>query len=104
MRKTFIVAGIVAGALSLSIATPVSARQNQVTVRYSDLELSRPDDAVTLRHRISRALEAVCGSYASAESFQAAEIDQCRSQAKVRADAEFARVMNKAKSGWLAAR
>jgi UrcA family protein len=104
MRKTFIVAGIVAGALSLSIAAPATARQSEATVRYSDLDLSRPDDAATLRHRIGRALEAVCGSYASAESWQVPEIDQCRAQAKARADAEFARIMNKAKGGRLAAR
>ena len=104
MRKTIIIAGIVAGALSLSVASPASARQNQASVRYSDLDLSRPDDAVTLRHRISRALESVCGSYASAEPFQVAEIDQCRAQAKVHADAEFARVMNDVKGRRLASR
>jgi UrcA family protein len=103
MRNIIITTVIVASTLTL-FAAPASARQAQISVPYSDLDLSRPDDAVTLRHRISRALEAVCGSYASAESWQALEIDQCRAATKLRADAEFARVMSKAKSGQLAAR
>jgi UrcA family protein len=104
MRKTIIIAGIFAGALGLSFASPAVAGQTKASVRYSDLDLSRPDDAVTLRYRISRALEAVCGSYATAEPFQVPEIDRCRAEAKRRTDAEFARVMTEAKNRRLAAR
>ncbi|HEY1125667.1 MAG TPA: UrcA family protein [Sphingobium sp.] len=104
MRKTIIVAGIVAGAFGLSIAAPAAAREAQVSVRISDLDLSRADDAVTLRRRISRALEAVCGSYATAEPWQVDEIDRCRAQAKERADAEFVRVMKGGKGRSVASR
>jgi UrcA family protein len=104
MRKTTIAAALVTGVLSLSLGAAARAREAQANVPYGDLDLSRPDDAVTLRYRIGRALEAVCGSYATAESWQAPEIDRCRAEAKAQVDAAFARIMKAARDRRFAAR
>jgi UrcA family protein len=79
-------------AASLSLTSPVMAREASRAVSYADLDLSKASDVQVLHQRIGRALEAVCGSYATVERYQYDQIDQCRADAKARAAVEVARI------------
>jgi UrcA family protein len=50
----------------LALADPISS-VNRMTVSYSDLDLSRQDDALRLYKRIETAARKVCGYYGSRE-------------------------------------
>jgi UrcA family protein len=104
MRNAIICSAIALAAIGLGAAAPAQARHAEKAIHYGDLDLSRPDDATTLRHRIARALETVCGSYATVEPSQTDTIDRCRADARQRADTELARVMNDASNRHLAAK
>jgi UrcA family protein len=76
-----------------AVAFDPPARQ---AVSYADLDLSRPADVARLRRRIASALENVCGSYATSQSWDEHEIARCRAAARPRADAQLARLTSRA--------
>ena len=64
-RHLFIGLVALAGALSatlVSAATPENSDLRTLVVRYSDLDLSQPQDAHRLYMRIERAAQLVCDS------------------------------------------
>jgi UrcA family protein len=79
---------------AIAVAAPAAAYGPPATqtVSYADLDLSRPADVARLRQRLAGALEYVCGSYATAESWQEREIARCRAQAGAQAEARLARL------------
>ncbi len=80
-------------AASLAAAPAVAyAPPTRQAVSYADLDLSRPADVARLRQRLADALENVCGSYATSESWQEREIARCRAGARAEADAQLARL------------
>jgi len=84
-----------AAALAASLAAAPAlayAPPTRQAVSYADLDLSRPADVARLRQRLADALENVCGSYATSESWQEHEIARCRAGARVEADAQLARL------------
>ncbi len=66
---------------NLAAATTVDDEANQTVVRYSDLDLSRPEDARRLYGRIRRAAHAVCEAYQSADLQRAQAYRQCMDKA-----------------------
>ena len=100
MRHIVLALGLAATSL---LATPAAAREASRHVSHADLDLSRPGDLAVLKQRIARALEAVCGSYATAEPAQAPHIDRCRADAQARASEQVAYLAEKARRA-LAAR
>ena len=88
-----------AAALAASLAAAPAAAFGppaSQAVSYADLDLSRPADLARLRMRIARALENVCGSYATSESWDEHDITRCRAAARTQADAQLARLANRA--------
>jgi len=81
-------------AAAFAIAMPAAAHALPASqaVSYADLDLSRPADVARLRQRLADALENVCGSYATSESWQEREIARCRAGARAEADARLARL------------
>jgi UrcA family protein len=94
MIRTALAAALFAGSIA---ATPAIASGPPAsrTVAYADLDLSRPRDVSRLRRRIASALETVCGSYATSESWAEREISRCRADAQARAAGELARLVNR---------
>jgi UrcA family protein len=88
-----------AAALAASLAAAPAAAYappERQAVSYADLDLSRPADVARLHRRLADALENVCGSYATAESWAEHEIARCRAEARTRADAQLARLTGRA--------
>jgi UrcA family protein len=89
MTRTALIAA--AAAMLATMPALAQAAPAGRTVGYADLDLSRPSDVARLRARIAGALESVCGSYATSESWQEREIARCRAEARTQADAQLAR-------------
>ena len=87
----FALAAALAASLAAAPAAAYAPPARQ-SVSYADLDLSRPADAARLRQRLADALENVCGSYATSESWQQREIARCRAGARAEADAQLARL------------
>jgi len=83
-RKTALIAmAALAPALTVNLAsaTTVDDQARQAVVRYSDLDLSRPQDARRLFSRIQGAARAVCENFRSAELQRAQIYRQCMDKA-----------------------
>lgn len=79
MRKTI----LIVATLSAFAATPAFAQQRaSQAVDLTGLDLSTPAGRARFERRIAGALDTVCGSYAGASSYEVAEIDRCRTQAR----------------------
>lgn len=78
-------------ALSAVAVAPASAEPAAVTVTVIKGDLSSPDGRLTMQRRIAGAVEQLCRSYAAVESYQLAEVDECRREAKISADQQIAR-------------
>lgn len=104
MRMKTLVSALATAGCLLAIVAPAAAREASRGVRYADLDLSKPAHVDILRTRVARAVEAVCGSYASAESWQYPEIDHCRDKAQDQASILFARAVSAAEARRLASR
>ncbi|MDB5719446.1 MAG: UrcA family protein [Alphaproteobacteria bacterium] len=80
------------------VAAPAFASQresNSRSVHYRDLDLSAPAGLATLHHRISEAVEAVCGSYGGTMQLEEKlEIHHCRVATQRRADARVAALVS----------
>ena len=70
-------------AATLLIGTPALAQDSakSVKVRTADLDLSSNQGRAKLNRRIAAAVESVCGSYASASSYEERDIARCRAKA-----------------------
>ena len=66
---------------NLASATTVDDEARQTVVRYSDLDLSRPQDARRLYARIQGAARAVCENYRSADLQRAQIYRRCMDKA-----------------------
>lgn len=75
MRTLVLIAALTAP--TLLSATPATAQKTR-TVSMAGLDLSSPADIRKLDRRIARAVEAVCGSYASISANQNDRITDCR--------------------------
>jgi UrcA family protein len=64
-----------------ALAAPSDAPENSMQVRYSDLDLSRPEGALKLYQRIKYAAQLVCDTYASNELVRRQEYLKCYSKA-----------------------
>lgn len=83
-RKTAVIAmAALAAALTanLASATTVDDEARQVVVRYSDLDLSRPEDARRLYGRIQSAAREVCENFRSHDLQRAQIYKQCMDKA-----------------------
>lgn len=70
------------------MASAAAEEPRSVTVRYWDLDLSRPSAVEILKHRIHRAAESVCGDYSYRELRVTPEFNRCVDAAAVKALAE----------------
>jgi UrcA family protein len=68
----------IAGVLS---AAPLHAELRTATVTVSPAELATPAGTARFHKRIAAAIEQVCGSYATIESYQVPQLDDCRRSA-----------------------
>jgi len=83
-RKTAIIAmAALAAALTanLASATTVDDEARQAVVHYSDLDLSRPEDARRLYTRIRRAAREVCENFRSGDLQRTQIYRQCMDKA-----------------------
>ncbi|MES2043771.1 MAG: UrcA family protein [Pseudomonadota bacterium] len=82
---------VIASALLAAVAAaPAGADTPVYRLHVADLDLASRDGRATLDHRIGRALEALCGSYATVAPADAGEIDQCRAATRARIDRALA--------------
>ncbi|HEV2818387.1 MAG TPA: UrcA family protein [Allosphingosinicella sp.] len=95
MIRTALSAALFAAAIAAAPASAFAPPSSQ-PVSYAGLDLSRPADAARLRRRIAAALENVCGSYATSESWEEREIARCRAGARAAADAQLAGLTGRA--------
>ncbi len=70
-------------------ATAAEEIPAKIVVRYTDLDLSRPKDALKLYHRMRRAAQAVCDSYPTLELHQLEIRDECVDRALKKAVMEL---------------
>jgi UrcA family protein len=81
--KPIIAMALLAATVSanLASATTVDDEARQTVVRYSDLDLSRPEDARRLYGRIQGAARAVCENFRSDDLQRAQIYKQCLNKA-----------------------
>jgi len=85
--RTLIIAAALIGTV---ITAPARAEAPAYRLRVAGLDLASRAGKATLDHRIGRALEAVCGSYAIVAPADAGEIDQCRAATRAHIDRAIA--------------
>ena len=94
---------ILASALSLTLLTaaaePGDAPDAPVaTIRFADLNLATADGMAQLNHRIARATEAVCGSYASKDNVEQDAVTECRNKVRGSIAPQLAKTLESAKT------
>lgn len=67
--------------VNLAAATPEADEPRSAVVRYTDLDLSRPEDARRLYGRIKRAGRAVCDNHPSSDLKRLKEYEDCLKRA-----------------------
>jgi len=75
-------------------ATPARAQtaENRVTVTVD--RAARASHAA-MKHRLAVAVEEVCGSYSTIETFQVPEVDACRKEAWASVNSQLAAIKDK---------
>lgn len=70
--------------LAASISVTANAQSLPTrSVSYADLDLTQETGVKTLKHRVARAVESLCGSYATAHAMEDIDrIADCRRQAE----------------------
>lgn len=76
----------------------------QARISYADLDLGNARDIAKLQHRVTVALESVCGSYAGADTVEANDIAQCRTAAAAKAQPMVAMLIERERTVTLAQR
>jgi UrcA family protein len=80
---------VIPALLAASLVTPAQAEDPEHTAIVIVDRTARPSHAL-LRHRIAVAVEEVCGSYSTIESYQWPEVDACRKVAWASANRQLA--------------
>jgi UrcA family protein len=88
MRKTILITAAALSAVALPALAHAAPGSRPVT--YADLDLATHAGRARMNHRIAVAVEAVCGSYAGAPSFETREIDRCRAAARTGIETQLA--------------
>ena len=96
MTRIALIAALVAGCAAIPAVPASAAPAGRMAVSYADLDLSRPSDRARLRRRIATAIDALCGSHATAESSADAEISRCRTEARAGAETQLASILGRA--------
>lgn len=68
-------------AIALGVASPAISGPAQIAIKVADSDLDTRAGRARLRRQISGAIEELCGSYASTESYQWDQLDDCRRKA-----------------------
>ena len=74
-----------------SLAAPAAAEPRSATITISRADFASPQAKAQLDRRVRGAIETVCGSYASIESSQSAELDSCWQETRAQADSKIAK-------------
>ena len=80
---------IITALLAAAIAAPAQADDSQNSATVIVDRSARASHAL-LKHRIAVAVEEVCGSYATIETYQVPELDACRKEAWASAHRQLA--------------
>ena len=90
MRTTIMIAATLL--VSAAAAAPAFAAQDDTVrlVHTADLNLASAPGQAALRTRIGRAIESLCGSYATVERGSEDSITACRTEAKANIDRQLA--------------
>ena len=75
--------------LAASVIAPAQAEENSSSVTVIVDRAARASH-VLMKHRLAVAVEEVCGSYATIESYQVPEVDACRKEAWASANRQLA--------------
>ena len=75
--------------LAASLIAPAQAEENSSSVTVIVDRAARASH-VLMKHRLAVAVEEVCGSYATIESYQVPEVDACRKEAWASANRQLA--------------
>ncbi len=81
-------------ALALA-ATPLQAEPRSAVVTVTGAELSSPEGMKRFHKRIAAALEEVCGSYATIETYQVPQLDECWRKARSNIETRVASLKGK---------
>ena len=84
-------ARIVIASLLAAATAPVAAQSAENSVVITVDRAARASHAL-IRHRIAVAVEEVCGSYATIETYQVPELDACRKEAWASANRQLAAI------------
>lgn len=84
-------ARIVIASLLAAATAPVAAQSAENSVVITVDRAARASHAL-MRHRIAVAVEEVCGSYATIETYQVPELDACRKEAWTSANRQLAAI------------
>lgn len=84
-------ARIVIASLLAAATAPVAAQSAENSVVITVDRAARASHAL-MRHRIAVAVEEVCGSYATIETYQVPELDACRKEAWASANRQLAAI------------
>lgn len=77
----------IAGAL---VAAPIHAEPRSAIITVSTSELGTPAGAARFHRLVGTAIEEICGSYATIETYQVPELDKCRRNAWRQVEARIA--------------
>jgi UrcA family protein len=76
--------------LAVTTAAPAAADPPTATVTVTRADFSTPKSRAKLNRRVRNAIEAVCGSYATIESYQWPEMDACWASARAETSRKLA--------------
>jgi UrcA family protein len=82
----------------VGVAVPASAQEAMRRVSYTDLDLSRPEGATTLQHRVSGAIREVCGETDPRDLHKNRLVLQCRRDAQVTSQTQVALAVDRAQA------
>lgn len=83
-------------ALTLALAaSPLQAEPRSAVVTVTIAELSTPEGTARFHKRVAAALEEVCGSYATIETYQVPQLDECRRKARSSVETRVAALKGK---------
>ena len=78
--------------LMISAAARTSAEPLSTTILVTVADLGSPHARAMLNHRMRNAIESVCGSYATIETYQIPEMDSCWRSARAQVSMQLGRL------------
>lgn len=88
MRTTILIAALFSATAAPAIAADVAPAATRIHI--ADLDLASPSGKAMLDRRVGRALENVCGSYATVEADMQQQIQACRAATRAQIDRTLA--------------